>query len=311
MKIKNIVKIATLMGLIATGSAYCMQAALLNGVKACIRGAGTAIGVGLPTVPFVGQPGYGLFQSYKDPIAALGESRAPSEEEEKFLRQVITDKNIAIRIGPDPLKDAGHTVLNKAIKLPNKTVLSDMTLAEALNSNTAEALEVQSLYHATAEHEFKHAKTHDVLKRNMAMMLFPCITTGTVAVGFKKIFPVKKNGSLLRHCGRFGAKILGGSTLTVANLIGSYFVLKHISHTLEYSADQNISPKNRDAMVTFLKKADEYNESEIKNALERQKINDPKTKMLARKVTHVFLDTFHPPVEERIKCLQQTDTKKS
>ena len=131
MKIKNIVQIVTLAGFIATGSAHAMWT---NGAKAIMRWTGNAIGVGLPTVPFVASIGLGAYYTSQSPISVSEKIRMPSPEEEAFLRETITDKNIAIRINSDP--ETSGTILNKVIYIEEVTCASELTLKEAISTNT-------------------------------------------------------------------------------------------------------------------------------------------------------------------------------
>lgn len=288
MNIKNIVQIITLASLVATGSAHSMQAI----AKAAMRWTGTAIGVGLPTIPFIASTGMELYYATKNPITTSEKVRIPSPEEEAFLRKTITDENIAIRINCDP--ETSGTILNKVIYIEEVTFASDLTLQQAITSNTPEALEAQKVFRALAEHELYHAQKNHGLLKSAATALIPCITTAIAITCAQKLFPFNNNASVLSYCGRFGAKVAGGALLAAINIAIGLYAEKSISHYQEYAADQNIAAENRDAFILHLKNGQKKRQESI------DAIQDATFKSLSKTVSGLG----HPPVEERIKRLQ-------
>ncbi len=237
--------------LIAAGSTQCM---VIKGLKAALRGAGTAIGVGLPTIPFITFFGYPLYKNYKVPIKTFTVTRVPSHEEK--IIKVVSDKKATIRISTNPLNirisstpSTSCTLLDKAIEIKEKKSDYDLNVDEALESNTLNALKVQDFTPNSA-----------FLKSPVAMIMIPCTTTGVIVTSLKKLMPLNRNSSLIRHCGRFGSKVIGGSLLAITNIFADFYAWRYMAHKQVYAADQNISLENRESFIEQLKKREEREE---------------------------------------------------
>ncbi len=210
MNTNNCMRNVSLIALcMATASTQCM----LNGLKTVITCVGTAIGVGLPTVPFlmVAKKAYTLT---KNPDASIEEQNAstqaiesikkhflgvsmytedeqkkfdqplykPSSQEEKFLRQYIPHPT---RIVMNPLPKTSCSIpLSGVVFIENKTFASEKTLEQALEQNDHETLKT---FAAIAQHENEHIKNKDGLNIIIPKTTLPLITTTVATKNVKKI----------------------------------------------------------------------------------------------------------------------------
>ena len=149
MKIKNIVQIITLAGLLASGSAHCM---LINGLKRSIACAVNAFLYG-PAVLFNGI-GLAQLHSYngliKDPVARFekhnnAKVRDPNAQELALFQQHIP-KNMKLKI--EPHGSSAHSGGNLIVL--GDSLCSTQKLHTAIKKND---LESQAVYIAALEHE--------------------------------------------------------------------------------------------------------------------------------------------------------------
>lgn len=298
MKLKNSIKVIALMGLCATGSTQPMMvgAALKKAAKWTLQKTGTFLGLGLAT-QYIPLTGLELYSLYKDPVSYLGETRAPSEEEETFLRQYIKNKNMTIRMLPSNrygtvLTDM--TVLDKATGISSHAIGASLSLSEALKQNNAQDL---AIYAAIAQHETKHAEEKHFITDVASYTAIPLITTGIVATAFKKYFPANQQASLLKHSVRFGTKVVGGSLLNTVNGLIIDSVVRKARHWAEYRADKNIKLEEHKAgYIRHLAAAQNINNIAIQTAQNPKQIQET-------------IAATHPPTEERIKRLQANSNK--
>jgi hypothetical protein len=325
MMIKNTIIAFSIAACAIPVSTQCM----LNGVKAVVSGIGSAIGIGLPTVPFFTIAGI-AYKSASNPEQfieqmndltekadlitreAFGASfytpeeqklfgqktYAPSAQEEAFLRQYIPNST---RIIMNHRPDSSVAVpSSNAIIMENRTFASNRTLEQALEQQDHEALQA---FAAIAQHEKEHIKNRDDLKKRVPMVLLPVATTTAAVAIAKKLFPYNKKSSLVRHIGRFGAKTVGGAALLAANTGLALYTLQQISHIAEYNADKGITPDNIDGFEKDLL-AGEQRDDRLYDTLAK-KVGPLKPQWFnTRKVWHQIDHLSHPSPEDRIAALR-------
>ena len=162
-------------------------------------------------------------------------------------------------------------------------------------------MKARKVFRAIAKHEFYHAQHNHSLQKSIATAILPCVTTAAVTACVAKLFPFNSNASLLRHCGQFGAKVVGGTLLAALNIAIGLYAEKIISHQQEYAADQNVALEDRPDLILHLQNGHKKRQESI-DAMQHA----------TNKALAVGIDQLgHPPVEERIERLQQNGTKKA
>jgi hypothetical protein len=230
MQLKNIVQIATLTSLIATGSAHAMQALLAKGAKATMRWTGNAMLVGYP-----------LYNSYNTHKCIVGNEktddlRDPSEMEKQFLEQHITTKNKTIKIQTNTdARIRKHCEADGTYIILPETY-DFISLEEALRTNNQNVLAHCA---AIAQHKNEHAQNHHHEKFLAAITVAPILTTGLVAGITYTLYPYNKAASLTRHFVNMGKKSLGGLALGTYN----QKLRQNLRYELEHKADQAITEK--------------------------------------------------------------------
>lgn len=331
MNTNNYMKKIVLLALCtATASTQCM----LNSIKTVINGVGTAIGVSLPTVPFLmyAKSRYtgaknpdtymeNVNKSIKDQEQVLVDSfgvgmytpeerqkfdqkmYSPSPAEEKFLRQYIPEPT-RIVMNPIPGTSASASLSN-FVTVENQSFASEKTLEQALEQQDHETLKI---FAALAQHENEHVKNKDSLKKTVPLAVLPVVTTAAAVKGAKKVFPYNKQKSLVRHVGRLGAKTAGGAALLGLNACLEAGMFKKISNELEFNADQGITPENVEGLKKHLFAVEKRMEPVVDaiDSVARQKLP---SFINTKELINQFDRLHHPSHEARIAALENRSKK--
>jgi hypothetical protein len=309
MKIKNIVQIATLAGLIISGSTKPMMvgAALKKAAQWSLQKAGTALGLGLPTYEFFKEAGQRRSSLYKKPtVTQLFPDAIPLDKESTAILKKHLKSDINIMVLPNIFSRQGleYAACYNGTILLSKRYESSKGYSKIGEILKGEDTELKRTVIAMAQHEEGHHIHNHTPKGIAATAFIPALITATTALTCKRWLPY--------NCvGRFFTKVIGGLLLVPANS----FAVSYIAHQREFQADQNVSPENREALAYWLNKQNS-NTDKLLTDLQLQiqfriaGLNNEESKR-AITLTNKLLGYFdrHPPVEERIKRLQQSSTK--
>jgi len=310
MKIKNIVQIIALTGLIATGSAYSMQTMLVNGLKATMRWTGNAMLVGLPLSTSVIDASKLLKEKESLVDQQPDDFRNPTPLEQQFLNRYITAKDAVVKIQK---KNAAlqsslceqtygkYLVIPETFSLASKTGTTSMTLEDALKEGN---LQVLSKCAAIVEHKNSHKKNYHREKTTAYNIVTPFVTTtGTVQYARSRM-PYNKAASLSRHFLNMCAKPFVGGAL----VIGTGLISNRIRRDFEYEADEAVSPYHRTYYEQYVKEQNvslEKTLAEKTFLLERSQPGSDEAKALHQSCTNLTVEKWTtPPIEKRIELLQ-------
>jgi hypothetical protein len=304
MKLKNIVHIVALTGLIATESA---QSMCVNGLKkitcAVLQKVGTLVGVGWPTIPFIKHAANIAYETYNNPAANFPDTLKPlSTEHEAFYKKLGGD--VEIRTLPD---DGDNTSCGynrgKLVVVPEKLYISAglISLEEALASNNTDAL---AAFEGTYEHEYQHYLNKDSYRVAIQYPVIPIVTTAIAAICFKKTFPASI--TVAQYAGRCATKILAGSGLYNENKEAVRRYTAYASRKQEFAADEGVSKKNIPAFLESIELSDINNF--LKHAKKQYpKLTEPEQIQKAselRKQSFNSPYTTHPSYEKRREALE-------
>lgn len=292
---KNLLRIITFCLTTASIGTQCM---VVQALKKTISVAGTTLGLGLPLSECINSlivciSNKNRLQS--DPVKHIEfeincKTRTPNNIEAPFIQSCLKKNTPQCRIIPQhPMQKSNGTTNGKIIAITEKSKFLQYKLSDAIKYNDTESLRT---YAAILQHEEGHVIHNHQQKTYAFSIAAPLLITCSTAYGFKKFFPVNRQSSLAKHCGRFLTKTMIGIPLIAALYA---YAKKKFNHMREFQADQNIKPENRNAFINYLKKADSQNKKFLDTLEPVEKM--PKS---------FELSFLHPSVEERIKRLSET-----
>lgn len=295
MKVRNIAQISILMGFLASTQSNCM---LVTFAKTLLQKTGTAVGVGLPTAPFVAAAADGV-KRVQNPTGEYPGCQPLPADQEAFYRKTVGD-NVELKYMPGDVGNA--SCVGNLIVMPEKlqTTTGEVSLAEALKKNNDEALKIAA---GTAQHEHGHSLHNDSYKTCAEIAVVPIATTALAAFLFKRTFPA--SNTLPSQVVRFGTKALAGEGMIKVNQEALNLYAAYASRQKEFAADKNIRVENRAAVMDSFDIMDNI----AFTTLAKQKyphLNKSEQKKMAAKLQQEHYSSpyaTHPSTEARKKAL--------